>query len=149
MWTHSGAVPIPPRLSSATHTAAKLRLQSDNECVVGMVFKQPNALFVFPLHSPMSVLSAVIGVFLCVSVFRDTPSPKLGMQVFLCVCVSASVTHFLSLTLFFPFLLPLFNVCLFPPPPPPPPLLCPLPLLPQGLCAFLPGGAEVSVIQPR
>lgn len=116
-----------------------------------MVFKQANVLFVFPLHSPTSVLSAVIGVFFCecVCVFGDTPSPKLGMQVCVCVCLSAPVTHFLSLTLFFPSLLPLFNVCLFPPPLPPPPLLFSLPLLPQGLCAFLPGGAEVSVIQAR
>ena len=58
-------------------------------------------------------------VFLRVCVFGDTPTPKLGMQVFVCARGCACVcfcfthfTHFLSLTLFFPFLLPLFNVLL-------------------------------------
>lgn len=83
-------------------------------------------------------------VFLCACVFRDTPSPKLGMQVFLCVSLLHLVTHFPSLTLFFLLLLPLFMSACF--------LLLhffSFSLLPQGLCAFLPGGAEVSVIQAR
>lgn len=52
-------------------------------------------------------------------VFRDTPSPKLGTQVFFSACVftvsllSHSLTHFPSLALFFPLLLPLLMSACF------------------------------------
>lgn len=97
-------------------------------------------------QSTEGVLSAVIGVFVCACTFRDTPSPKLGKSslcVYVCVCPSfiQSLTHFPSLVLFFPFLLPLLSACFL--------LLSSPSLLPLGLYAFLPGGAEVSVIRAR
>lgn len=80
-----------------------------------MVFKRANVLFVFPLHSPTSVLSAVIGVFFCecVCVFGDTPSPKLGMQVCVCVCVCLlqSLTFSRSLFSFPPYFPSLMSAC--------------------------------------
>lgn len=110
-----------------------------------------NVLSQWCSQSTEGVLSAVIGVFLSVCVCSETLPLLNWAGLFLCVCVSVSllhsVTHFPSLVLFFPFLLPLLMSACF--------LLLllllssPLSLLPLGLYAFLPGGAEVSVIRAR
>lgn len=114
-------------------------------CLFSYVFSQ------WCSRSSESVSSAVIGVFLSVCVCSETLPLLSWAGLFLCQCVCVyvsvsllhSVTHFPSLALFFPFLLPLLmSACFL--------LLLSSPsLLPQGLCAFLPGGAEVSVIRAR
>lgn len=105
---------ISSQLLSVTHIALQVWPNWDNDnhsCTVRMVFKQSNALFVFLCALPV-VLSTQwecvecwdCRVFVCVCMFRDTPSLKLGS---LCLPPFHSVTHLPSLTLFFHLLLPL------------------------------------------
>lgn len=83
-----------------------------------MVFRQANVLFVFlyafdPARVCRVLWLVCFSLWMCV--FRDTPSPKLGMQVFFFFCVSLlqSLAHFPSLALFFPLLLPLLMSACF------------------------------------
>lgn len=70
-----------------------------------------SCLFSYTLSVCWVLWLVCFSLWMCV--LRDTPSPKLGAQVFFSVCVftvsllSHSLTHFPSLALFFPLLLPL------------------------------------------
>lgn len=90
-----------PQLSSATHIALKLRLQSDNESAVAWLewylSRLMSCLFSLCTLQWECVECCDWCVFLCECVFRDTPSPKLGMQVFLCVSLLQSLTFSHSL----------------------------------------------------
>lgn len=77
--------------------------------------------YVFSQRCSQSSKSVMIGVFLSVYMFGDTPSLNLGrpFSPSSCVCLPASFSNSLSLTRSFLSLStsPLY-VCLFPPPPP-------------------------------
>lgn len=111
-----------------------------------MGFKKPNALFVF-LCALAEVLSTQPEcgdwfVFLSVFVYVDTPS-SLKLQEDVSARPSPSFTHFPSQAFFFFFFLSsVLSACFFL-------LLSSDSLLPLGLTAFLPEGAEVSVIRLR
>lgn len=156
VWPHSW---LPPPLSSAARRVSKLRLNRGNDnhsavawlewylsCLMPCLFS--SVLSQWCSRPSVSVLSAVIGVFLSVRVCAETLPPLSWAGPFFCVCLSLSFIQSLTFphSLFsLPFLLPLFMSACF--------LLLLLlsspALLPQGLRAFLPGGAEVSVIWAR